>query len=259
MLSKLRYNNICKKFISILNTTSKTFEKEIKNNTKSFIYNSKITINDLLLYRFNYVEKGFTFARVLSKINNDKLNNNDGKIFKLNSISTKDNQIPSFIYKNLYNYLFDGLAKLFKFSNKIIVIDGTYSNTNINHNGNVETSLSLVMYDPINSLNLDINFTGGDKKNNEKIKLQEYITKNIDMFKNKIIIADRAYHCYDFFKFLNDNNINFIIRLKDKDAKFKNKDLEIIKNDIKQLKSNFKFQVLMNIKKIIIKKYFIVN
>jgi hypothetical protein len=76
MLSKLRYNNICKKFISILNTTSETF------------------------------------ARVLSKINNDKLNNNDGKIFKLNSISTKDNQIPSFIYKNLYNYLFDGLAKL---------------------------------------------------------------------------------------------------------------------------------------------------
>jgi len=86
MLSKLRYNNICKKIISILNTTSETFEKEIKNNTKSFIYNSKITINDLLLYRFNYVEKGFTFARVLSKINNDKLNNNDGEIFQLKII-----------------------------------------------------------------------------------------------------------------------------------------------------------------------------
>jgi len=191
MLSKLRYNNICIKFVSILNTTLQTFEKEIKNNTNSFIYKSKITINDLLIYRFNYIEKGFTFARIVGKINSDKLNNKDNKIFKLNSISTKDNQIPSFIYKNLYNYLFNELNKLFKFNNKIIIIDGTYSNTNIKHNGNVETSMSLVMYDPISSLNLDINFTGGDKKNNEKIKLQEYISNNIDMFKNKTIIADR--------------------------------------------------------------------
>ena len=240
MLSKLRYNNICIKFVSILNTTLQTFEKEIKNNTNSFIYKSKITINDLLIYRFNYIEKGFTFARIVGKINSDKLNNKDNKIFKLNSISTKDNQIPSFNYKNLYNYLFNELNKLFKFNNKIIIIDGTYSNTNIKHNGNVETSMSLVMYDPISSLNLDINFTGGDKKNNEKIKLQEYISNNIDMFKNKTIIADKAYHCYSFFKFLNDNNINFIIRLKDKDPVNKNKDLEIIKKDIKIYKHNCK-------------------
>ena len=243
MLSKLnnyKYNNICNKFIKILNTIKPIFEKEIKDNTKTFIYKSKITIEDLLLYRFNYIEKGVTFSRVLGKINNDKLKENNNKIFKLNSISTKDNLIPSFIYKNIYNYLLDEFNKIFKFNNKIIIIDGTYSNTNIKHNGDVETSMSLIFYDPDNSLSLDINFTGGDKKNNEKIKLQEYILNNIDKFKNKIIILDRAYHCYDFFKFLNNNDIKFIIRMKDKDPKNINKMFETIKNDIKIYKHNCK-------------------
>ena len=162
MLSKLnnyKYNNVCNKFIKILNTIKPIFEKEIKDNTKTFIYKSKVTIEDLLLYRFNYIEKGITFSRVLGKINNDKLNdNNNGKIFKLNSISTKDNLIPSFIYNNIYNYLLVEFDKIFKFNNKIIIIDGTYSNTNIKHNGDVETSMSLIFYDPYNNLSLDVKF-----------------------------------------------------------------------------------------------------
>lgn len=237
-LNNLKYNNICKKFIEILNKTKSTFEKEIKENTNTFIYKSKVKIEDLLTYRFSYIEKGYTFTRIVAKINNEKLRNSDNKTFNCDAIATKDKQIPSFIYKNLYNHLFNELDKLFKFNNKIIIIDGTYSNTNIKHNGDVETSMSLIFYDPNNNLNLDANFTGGDKKNNEKIKLQEYILENLDKFKNKIIIADRAYHCYDFFKFLNNNNIKFIIRMKDKDAKNKNKIFESIKNDIKVYKHN---------------------
>ena len=100
--------------------------------------------------------------------------------------------------------------------------------------------MSLIFYDPDNSLSLDIIFTDRDKKNNEKIKLQEYILNNIDKFKNKIIILDRAYHCYDFFKFLNNNDIKFIVRMKDKDPKNINKLFETIKNDIKIYKHNCK-------------------
>lgn len=232
-LNNLRYNNICNKFIEILNNIKMFFENQIKENSKTFIYKSKVTIEDLLTYRFNYVEKGVTFSRIVGKINSDKLKENNYKIFKLNSISTKDNLIPSIVFKNTYNYLLMELDKIFKFNNKIIIIDGTYSNTNIKHNGIVETSMSLIFYDPFNSLSLDVNFTGGDKKNNEKIKLQEYISNNIDKFKNKIIILDKAYHCYEFFKFLIDNDIKFIIRMKDKEPINKNKKLEIIKNDIK--------------------------
>ena len=52
-LNNLKYNNICKKFIEILNKTKSTFEKEIRINTKAFIYKSKISIEDLLTYRFS--------------------------------------------------------------------------------------------------------------------------------------------------------------------------------------------------------------
>src|ERR1700722_21024055 len=41
-----------------------------------------------------------------------------------------------------------------------------------------------------------------------------FIQENIDVFRNTIIVCDRAYHCYDFFMFLMKNKLNFIIRLK---------------------------------------------
>lgn len=238
MQTKKIYENTLSKFIEILNNILPYFEDEIKKNTTAFKYKSKIFTKDLLLYRMKYVEKDATFARVLSNINNKKLIEKQ-KIFKLNTISAKDNKVPSLVYKNLHDRLFTELNELFNFDNKIIVIDGTYSNTNIKHDGTVETSMSLVFYDPINNLDLDINFTGGDKKNNEKIKLQEYISSNLDKFKGKTIIMDRAYHCYDFFKFLINNDINFIIRLKDKDANTKNKTLKEIEKDVKIYKNNF--------------------
>ena len=93
MISKLnetKYRNFCKKIIQILNKTNIFFKDEIKKNTKAFIYKSKISIEDLLTYRFNYIERGTTFTRIVGKINNDKLNNNNCNTFKCNAIATKD-------------------------------------------------------------------------------------------------------------------------------------------------------------------------
>ena len=104
----------------------------------------------------------------------------------------------------------------FNCENLIISIDGVYSNTNVLHNGTIETSMSLGFYDNSNGIPLDIHFTGVGKKNNECLSLKEYIVANIDQFKNKTIICDRAYYCYNFFNFLVENNINFIIRVRDK-------------------------------------------
>ena len=61
MISKLnetKYKNFCEKFVQILNKTNIFFKDEIKKNTKAFIYKSKISIEDLLTYRFNYLERG---------------------------------------------------------------------------------------------------------------------------------------------------------------------------------------------------------
>lgn len=75
----------------------------------------------------------------------------------------------------------------------------------------------------------DIHFSGIGKKNNEKIILQEYISKNLNKFKDKTIICDRAYFCYDFFDFLDRNGIKFIIR---------------IRNNAKINKKNFKYSII---------------
>jgi hypothetical protein len=78
----------CEKIIQILNKTNIFFKDEIKKNTKTFIYKSKISIEDLLTYRFNYIEKGIKFTRIVGKINNDKSNNNNCNTFKCNAIAT---------------------------------------------------------------------------------------------------------------------------------------------------------------------------
>ena len=54
-INDIKYNNICKKFVETLNKTKLFFKQEIKENTKAFIYQSKISIEDLLTYRFNYI------------------------------------------------------------------------------------------------------------------------------------------------------------------------------------------------------------
>jgi hypothetical protein len=78
--------------------------------------------------------------------------------------------------------------------------------------------MSLGFFDINNSSPVDLYFTGIGKKNNECLCLEKYIGENLDKFKNKILICDRAYFCYRFFNFLDNNNIKFIIRMRHKES-----------------------------------------
>ncbi len=180
---------------------------------------SKISINDAIFYRFKYIfeENLNTFQAITSFINhNNSLNNKKYKKFSRTAIYKKENLLPVELYKNIFIKIKKFYDDNFKHSKSVILIDGVYSNTNINHNGKVETSMSLGFYDNSCCIPLDIHFTGEGKKNNECLSLKKYISNNIDQFKNKLIICDRAYYCYDFFNFLIENKIKFIIRLRDK-------------------------------------------
>jgi hypothetical protein len=91
---------------------------------------------------------------------------------------------------------------------------------------------------------IDIHFTEEYEKNNECLVLIEYIKNNLDYFKNKLIICDRAYYNFSFFNFLIDNNIKFIIRLRDKAF-----ETEITKNskhfnDYVKIKNNNKIKII---------------
>ena len=210
-------NKIVKYFNNII-PMSKSFIKE--NNIKTNIRNSKISLNDAVYYKSKYVFSDITdtFQSITANINYDKIETNKkSKIFTRTGIYKNEAKLPVEFYKNIFEKTKVFFYKNFNLKCSFIAIDGVYYNTNFLHNGTAETSMSLGLFDINNSTPIDIHFTGIGKKNNECLSLEKYISENLSKFKNKIIICDRAYHCYRFFNFLDNNNIKFIIRLRHKE------------------------------------------
>jgi hypothetical protein len=237
-----------KKFCNFLNELfDSPKEFIINNNLNTNIRKSKISLEDAIFYRFSYIfnENSNTLQSITSSINfNNSKVNNKHKYFSRIGIYKKEKILPYQLYFNILSELETYYYNNFKEKNIIIAIDGVYSNTNLLHNGKVETSMSLGFYDISNSLPIDIHFTGEGKKNNECLVLIEYIKNNLDYFKKKLIICDRAYYNFSFFNFLIDNNIKFIIRLRDKAF-----ETEVTRNskhfnDYIKIKNNNKVQII---------------
>jgi len=89
------------------------------------------------------------------------------------------------------------------------------------------TNMDLHIYDnisktPISIISNDINFrnfsnneNNNSNKNNEIELFIKFLNNNSNACSNTIYIMDRAYTSYKLIKYLIDNNIKFIIRLKD--------------------------------------------
>src|SRR3972149_5235748 len=80
-----------------------------------------------------------------------------------------------------------------------------------------------------------------EKKIKEIYATTDYIKRNINLFKNNIVVCDRAYYSYDFLDFLNKNKIKFIVRAKG------SADLLNQTTELKQY--NPKYNAILNIKK----------
>lgn len=238
------------KFNKFLAELFKYPEEFIKNNlTNIYTRKSKIDINDTLFYRFRYIfdDKSNTFESITSSINfNKSLNNLKFKCFTRSGIYKKEKYIPSLLYNQMYNKIKEYYNDNFGLNDVIIAIDGVYSNTNLLHNGKIETCMNLGFYDISNGIPIDVHFTGAGKKNNECISLKKYINDNLNYFKGKTIICDRAYYCFSFFNFLVDNNINFIIRLRDNAFDNKINDKSKHFNEYIKIKNNDKIKVITN-------------
>ena len=61
-----------------------------------------------------------------------------------------------------------------------------------------------------------------NKCNNEVKLAQQWLNEYKNINKDFIIVADRAYFKYDFFKFLIDNDIKFVIRIRNNAKNIKN-------------------------------------
>jgi hypothetical protein len=107
---------------SILNNINNIFKTTINNiYNETKIRNKKISISDILLFRFMYSQKNKTKQNIISNINfNNKI------VIDRTSFYRKDNNIPLKYYK----YIFTSIKKLYnqqlKDKNKmnIIAVDG---------------------------------------------------------------------------------------------------------------------------------------
>ena len=149
-------------------------ENYIKDNKiKTFIRQSKITIHDAIYYRLRYsfASASNTLQSITSFINMKNLENQTNyECFTRGGIYKKDKILPADLYKSMFNKIKKFYKENFSdYENSIILVDGVYSNTNVLHNGRVETSMSLGFYDNCNNMPIDIHFTDTGKIMSDKL------------------------------------------------------------------------------------------
>ena len=168
--------------------------------------NKGIQLHTLFYYRFLYSKNNTTKQQIVSSINYT-----NGIHFSRQSYEKKENNIPVEIYKNILNKI----SKYFNDTHnninnvKLIAIDGTYNNDD-----KMNEIMNLGINDVTNDVPIDIKSYGKENKNREIYSTMDYINKNMHIFKNNIIVADRGYFSYNFLQFLMKNNLKFIIRAK---------------------------------------------
>ena len=208
------------RFLNNIGLTFLTYNKQLSN-----CRHRKIDDKDVLLFSLLYTELNKTQYFICNKINRN-ICNYDDNFFCTSSITRKLDNINIDIYKKIYDHINDYYINTFNKHSYFLAVDGVYNNTNILHQHQLETNMNLCIYDVKNNHPIDIIFSDVGKKNNEVKILQQHIANNLNYFVNKCLICDRAYFSYDFFNYLHNNNIKYIIRVK------KN----ISKNSIEQYK-----------------------
>ena len=173
------------------------------NNVRIRNIKNGITLPLAFLYRFMYSKKDKSFDNITSF-----LNHRFDVDFKRQSYSSKEGNISSKVYDDILTGIINlSIDMSNKHNTKLVAVDGTY---NINHKYNEQ--LNVGYFDTTNNIfhKIDCNL----RKNNEPLSVQKFIEKNVDLFRDKILVFDRAYHSKSFYNFLNDNDLSFIIRIK---------------------------------------------
>lgn len=207
-----KFNSIFKNIINYKNIN-------INNPVKMRNIKNGISLVDAIFYRLKYSQLGITKDVIVNNFNSK-----NKTVFSRQAFESKENNISPDVYENLLQQLISYYNDLIvpSVEPKIVAIDGTYSN-DINHN----ELMSIGFFDIGNQIPVDLKCYGIEGKNKEIKYSIEYITNNLDKFRNTIIICDRLYFCYKFIDLLIENNIKFIIRTK---GEGKNLDKDIIPN-----------------------------
>jgi len=215
------------------------FESNINYNIINELSNVKLRKRDIDLidafyYRLAYSQINITKESIASHLNFINKTN-----YSYQGYDKKEHNIPLTFYRLILDQLASCYNTIIRnnFQNTLVTIavDGTYNN-----NRNYEEMLNMGFYDVTNNIPIDIESFGRKGKNKEIKCTKSYIKKNRKKFRNTILIGDRAYFCYDFMKFLDDNGIYFIIRSRG--------DANNLDPNTRLSKSNRNYKIIMDLR-----------
>jgi hypothetical protein len=193
----------------IIDKINKLFIKtsEWKNKTGVKMRNKKLSIREIVKYRFLYSQINKTKLEIVSHLN--FLN---GLNVNRSSYEKKSKNCSVELYENILNGVKEIYNDNFKvFGIHIISVDGTFNNT-YKSDKSIDTNLNMAYFDVSSDVPIDVQFKGNETKNTELQQFKDYIESN--NLRDVIIVADRAYFKYEFFDFLDKRNIKYVIRIK---------------------------------------------
>ena len=223
------------KLINKLKKISKEMQLFLKENNNMCVDRTrKNNIFDAILYKLYYTRYASTQQKTVIRLNQFKKN-------KLKTsrqaISKKENKLSSSFYEKLSNFLADQINANFNFDHKytrqIIAVDGTFptllkSLTNdgykANKKGESVTPLVSGLFNVTSNYPVTLDLV---KTKNERKAFYNFI-KNKDKFRGNVFIFDKGYVSEKLFRYMNNNDLLYICRLRDNSCYISNKDNIII-------------------------------
>jgi len=173
-----------------------------------------LTLEDVMLYKMMIIEKNKTKQGVTNNINYENIKESKKKKHRT-LFYKKEKHLSLPFFQNICDDVFKLCIDVcsIDFNNLVpIYTDGTVTHSKIN-NKSGELELSTNMGYTIGSQNIPLDLTyNGPKRNSEIANLMSYIKEH--KLKNVFFVCDRAYFSYKLFKFIEDEDLSFIIRIK---------------------------------------------
>lgn len=215
----MKYSKKLKQVLNKLIKDTSKIKELFTKKTKNFTRNRKLTFENII--KFSLCMNGNTIQKEIYNY----FGINENVATSSAYIQQIDKILPEY-----YAFLFDEFTSMLEKDNtflgyQLLAIDGTALNIAYNPNdkntylqtgrkdskGHNEIHINA-LYDLNNKIYTDCIIQYG--VGNERQALIEMIKKH-HINENSIIIADRGYESYNIFAHLIENNINFVIRVKD--------------------------------------------
>ena len=210
------------KSVRTLKAISKQMQIFLSKNNKLCVKRTrKNDIIDAILYKLYYTESSSTQSKATIKVNKFKNKNNRTS---RQALVKKEKQIDISFYEKLTAFLSAQINKNTcidsKYTRQIVAVDETYLsllNTitkdgyKANKNGNSVTPLVSGLFNITSNYPVILDLV---KSKDERAAFINFV-KNKNKFKNNVFVFDRGYVSNKLFKYLDDNSMFFVCRLKD--------------------------------------------